>query len=431
VAGGPLATDPSPIPAARLPKRATAAWVTYDLANTTFSMGILSAFYPVWLSRDVGLPDGHFALAASASMVLMLLLAPILGAASDRARRRIPMLAATTVACVAFTLPLGYLPWQWSLAFFVAANVGFQAGLVLYDALLPVVSTPATAGRVGSLGIAVGYVGSFLALALGGLLLHADPGADGAVFAAIGATFLLLAIPCFLLVREPPRNSRLDARALRDAVRTAATGLRRLATGKEDPRLTRFLVGRAFYSDAVNTLILFMGIYAVQEAGLSEGGKNLALAVGIVGAILAAPAWGIAVDRRGPAPVLLAVLSLWLVALGLVAAIPLLGLPGSTFLAAAFLLGACLGGTWSADRPLMLQLAPPHRLGELYGVYAMVGRFSAVLGPLLWALVADDAWLGLGRPAAVLTLAAAVMVGMAVLWPLGSGLQGATRKGAA
>jgi MFS transporter, UMF1 family len=96
----------------------------------------------------------------------------------------------------------------------------------------------------------------------------------------------------------------------------------------------------------------------------------------------------------------------------------LLGLPGSTFLAAAFLLGACLGGTWSADRPLMLQLAPPHRLGELYGVYAMVGRFSAVLGPLLWAFVADDRWLGLGRPAAVVSLAVAVAIGMRILWPL-------------
>ena len=35
----------------------------------------------------------------------------------------------------------------------------------------------------------------------------------------------------------------------------------------------------------------------------------------------------------------------------------------------------------------MLRLTPPDRIGEFYGLYGMVGRFSAVTGPLLWAAV--------------------------------------------
>ncbi len=71
--------------------------------------------------------------------------------------------------------------------------------------------------------------------------------------------------------------------------------------------------------------------------------------------------------------------------------------------------GVSLAGTWSADRPYMLVLSPPSRVGEFYGLYSMVGRFAAVIGPLVWAFVAED--LGLGREASVLVLA--IMVGIA------------------
>ena len=36
----------------------------------------------------------------------------------------------------------------------------------------------------------------------------------------------------------------------------------------------------------------------------------------------------------------------------------------------------------------MLRLTPPDRIGEFYGLYGMVGRFSAITGPVIWAIVA-------------------------------------------
>ena len=82
----------------------------------------------------------------------------------------------------------------------------------------------------------------------------------------------------------------------------------------------------------------------------------------------------------------------------------------------ALLVGVALGGTAASDRPFMLRLTPPGRVGEFYGLYGMVGRFSAVTGPFLWGLVANT--LGLGRPAAVLSLLAAVWAGRRVLQPV-------------
>ena len=64
----------------------------------------------------------------------------------------------------------------------------------------------------------------------------------------------------------------------------------------------------------------------------------------------------------------------------------------------------------------MIGLAPPDYLGQFYGLYALAGRFAALVGPLLWALVVDV--LGLGRPTALLVLLALVLVAIVILRPL-------------
>ncbi len=75
-----------------------------------------------------------------------------------------------------------------------------------------------------------------------------------------------------------------------------------------------------------------------------------------------------------------------------------------------------MGGTWSADRVYMARISPPRHYGEFYGLYATVGRFATVLGPLLWALVVDVA--GLGRRVAVATLIVYLVGARIVLQPV-------------
>ncbi|MEE9473641.1 MAG: MFS transporter, partial [Acidimicrobiia bacterium] len=177
--------------------------------------------------------------------------------------------------------------------------------------------------------------------------------------------------------------------------------------------LGRFLVGRAFYTDAANTMIVFMGIYAIQNVGYSEAMTNILVMVAVAAAIAGGLAWGPVVDRLGPKRTLNLVLLTWIATLVSAAVIPLLHLPRVLFWGVASATGIALSGTWASDRPLMLVLSPPARVGEFYGLYSMIGRFSAVVGPVLWALVAED--LGLGRPASVLVLAVMVVVAFAVL----------------
>jgi UMF1 family MFS transporter len=66
----------------------------------------------------------------------------------------------------------------------------------------------------------------------------------------------------------------------------------------------------------------------------------------------------------------------------------------------------------------MVGLAPPQYLGQFYGLYALAGRFAALAGPLIWALIVDG--LGWGRPVALLVLTGFVVIAMAILRPLPS-----------
>jgi UMF1 family MFS transporter len=254
------------------------------------------------------------------------------------------------------------------------------------------VTTDENRGRINGAAIGLGYLGSYIAV--GGGLLMTVKGRDfpyPTYFAFVAVAFLALALPCFLFVREEinahPRPI-FTWRAIRES---AAQTLQTLQSGHRYPGLLRFLVGRAFYTDAINTVILFMSLYTVNVAiasGLSrdDGQRKaqLVLMVAITAAIVGGILWGFVVDRLGSKRTLMIVLVGWMATFSLAAVIGFLGMPLIWLFVVACAAGVCLGGTWASDRPLMLRLTPPDRVGEFYGLYGMVGRFSAVTGPLVW-----------------------------------------------
>ena len=95
--------------------------------------------------------------------------------------------------------------------------------------------------------------------------------------------------------------------------------------------------------------------------------------------------------------------------------IPVLGWPPWLICPVGALVGVALAGLWASDRPLMARLAPPRYYGEFFGLYAMVGRFGAVVGPAVWVLVATKALLNWGQPAAVMFLLLWMVIASLVL----------------
>src|SRR5690606_16908982 len=125
---------------------------------------------------------------------------------------------------------------------------------------------------------------------------------------------------------------------------------------------------------------------AIQELGLEPAQTTALLAAAIAAAIPGSFVAGWAVSRFGALRVLRATLVVWVFALaiGVVA-----GTDGVSALARVIgpVCGHALGATWTSDRVVMTDISPPEHLGEMYGLYATVGRFATILGPLVWALV--------------------------------------------
>lgn len=375
-------------------RRAVWSWWTYDLANTIFSMGVVSMYFSAYIRSHVGAgrADALYGNVSAVSMAIIFVVSPLLGGMTDRARRRMPFLVVSTIACVALTAVLGSIGFWPTMLAFILANAAYSAGLQFYDAMLPDVSTEENRGRVGGIGVGIGYLGSYIAVGVGFAFgtEHLPP-----LFIAIAVVFLALSIPCFLFVKERGNKHPRPVFSWAATVESTRDTIRTFREGEKYPGLIRFLIGRIFYTDAINTVISIMFLYTLNVAdanGLTASQGSAAgmriMMVAITFAVLGGFMWGRIVDRIGPKRTLNWVLRLWVFTFLAAAAIGLLTLPLWVLYIAASLAGIGMGGVWSADRPLMLRLTPPDRIGEFYGLYGMVGRFSAITGPFVWALVA-------------------------------------------
>ena len=415
-----------------IPTRAVVSWVLYDLANTIFSMGVVSAYFSVWVRDEVGArrADSVYGVITAISMAIIFFSSPLLGAMTDRARRRMPFLVVSTVVCVFFTALLARFGFYITALFFVIANVAYQAGLQFYDAMLPEVSHEGNRGKISGIGVGVGYLGSYIAIGLG--MDFAFGSEDKPfLFLMIALFFLLFAMPCFIFVKERGNPHPREVFSLKMLRESTGETIRTIRSGRDYPGLVRFLVGRIFYTDPINTVISIMMLYTINVAehtGLThdqgeETGKMIMMTA-ITFAVIGGFVWGWLVDRWGPKRTLNYVLYLWIGVFLLAAAIGIIGLPLATLYVVACSAGVALGGVWAADRPYMLRLTPPDRIGEFYGLYGMVGRFSAITGPLIWAVVTrlTITMLGMspqvGQGIGVLVLLALIGVSYVILQPV-------------
>jgi UMF1 family MFS transporter len=356
------------------------SWALYDFANTIFSFAIVSFAMGPLATTALGESLGTllFTVAASASVALNAAVSPVLGAMSDRTGGRKRYLLVFTVGCILPTVLIGFVDIRLGLLAFALANFAYQAALIYYDALLPDVATPLARGRLSGIGVALGYVGSIVSALLLGLTTDADGNITAGSFLLVGSLFAVFAIPIFVLVRE--RERAKGAFVMADALRSWSQLRTTLQHARQRPGLLRFIVGRFFYTDPINTAIAVMSLFAIHAVGFTQGEARGVLIVLIVVAVIASFFWGILADRIGPKRTLMLVLGSWTVGLLLIG----LWLDRIPFLIAGAVLGSGLGGVAVTDRLLLLRLTRPEEVGEMLGLYGMAGKLSAVVGPLMY-----------------------------------------------
>ena len=376
------------------------SWAVYDVSNTLFFTGITGTLFPLWVVNDMGGNDATVGFIVSAAMLANLAVAPVIGAMSDNARRRLPFLGLFSMIGIAATFLLGAGSDEATVVLFAIALVAMHVGTVIYNALLVEVSHEGNRGFIGSIGAGIGYVGALLAVAVG-LTFSSDQDYVTA-FRAIGLLMLVMTLPVLIMLRERPRELRAETQTPADRVGQGFQGAfadltETLRHTSVYPGLRSLLVGRFAYYLAVNTASIFAFLYGTETIGFSEDKVWAVLAVGIVAAIASAPLWGKLNDAIGPFRTMKIVLGAWFVVLLGTVAIPWLNLPSDLYWIIGLASGIMVAGTWVTDRPLLLKIVPTKHAGQFFGLHSLTGRLGTIVGPVMWGFIAEDKlWFGHG-----------------------------------
>jgi len=376
-------------------KRSLYSWLFFDLANTVYAFVIPGLYFSVWLVTEQGWTDQALGFATSGAMVVVAILGPWVGARSDGSQGKKPMLLITTLICIIATFLLGTFDVAISVLFFIVSLIGFNLGSVVYDALLISVSSSENRGRISGLGVAFGYVGSLLGFGVATILQNYGY-SYVEIFRSVAIMFLIFSLPAFIFIKEKKVS---DQKSLIKITESISLVIKSWKHSTQYPGLTRFLVGRFFYADAINTLISgLLAVYLVEEVGLTPTDSQNLLGLAIIISIIGGYLFGKAADKYGPRKLTLISLICWMISLSL--AIIATEFDQLWLIYVTGVLGGFnIGGIFAVDRVFMTRLSPEKHLGEFYGLYSTVGRFATILGPLLWGFVVNT--LGLGRNAAM------------------------------
>ncbi|ATG75510.1 MFS transporter [Zobellella denitrificans] len=377
-----------------LKNRAAWSWALYDWANSTFATTVLAGFFPVLFKQywagEMAAAQSTFwlGLFSSAASLLVMLMSPWLGTVADRHGAKKRLLLLFTLIGVLPTLGLFWAgEGQWLLAalLFAAASVGFFGGLTFYDALLVDVAAPEESDRVSAWGYALGYLGGGLLFALN-VVMATQPewfglaSATQAVkvsFVMVAAWWTLFSLPLFFWVKERPAG----AAAGTDTSFAALVALLRQAAGR--PAVFTFLIAYWLYIDGVHTVIR-MAVDFGMALGFDSNSLVAALLMVQFIAFPAAVAFGYLGERIGTRKAIYLGL---LVYVGVTAWGYGLQTERQFFLMAGAI-GLVQGGVQALSRSFYSRLIPADQAGAYFGLFNMVGKFAAVLGPLLVGAVA-------------------------------------------
>ncbi len=375
-------------------KLSLVGWLSFDFANTIFSMNIVTMFFNLWILDDLNCPDILYSMAYSASMIMVALLMPFYGHYSDIEQNKKSWLIRFTLLSIISTVLIGLNAYifdgRWTriiiaLIFFGAANFFYEGGIAFYNALLRSVSSRENIGQTSGLGVGLGYIGGIVGLLIVFPIVKGNipwiPAGREAAIIPTAILFLIFSIPAFLFIRERTFEKIYKQRM---KFMHAFNNLKEnLKQARQNKGAFRFLISNYFFEDAVVTAIIFMAIYAEKVVGFTDRLKIELWVVATLWAAIGSVISGKVSDRIGPKRTMRIIVIGWITVLLAISMITFQPL----FWVAACFVGIFLGSTWTVARPLLNSLVPDKKLGLFYGLYALSGRTAAVIGPLIWGLV--------------------------------------------
>jgi UMF1 family MFS transporter len=392
------------------------AWTLFDFANTAFYVIILTVGFPLYFKQIItgNSPNSDFlwGLAFSISMLVVAIISPLLGAIADYGAGKKKFLAIFTLLCILATASLYFTGSSmifWGIFILILANIGFEAGLVFYDAFLPELTSERSYGRVSGYGFAMGYIGSLITLIIVFPLYEA--GFEPAnlfnikisfVIAAI--LFFIFALPLFIFVPDKQYKKKFEPFFFLE-------GYKRLKSTFNDfqkySNVAVFLLAYFLYIDGVNTVIIFSSIFALETLKMTFTEIILLFIVVQTSAIVGSTFFGIISDHIGHKKTLIITLLIWI---GIVTSAFFVE-DKNVFYGIASIAGIALGSSQSTSRSLLTLLTPREKKTEFFGFYSFFGKASAILGPFVFGIISSE----LNQRTAILSVAFFFIVGLLIL----------------
>ena len=308
--------------------------------------------------------------------------------------------------------------WQVGLLLYGVGTIGFSSANTFYDSMLLTVAKQNQFDRVSAYGYALGYLGGGV-LFLVNVLMATQPQWFGFESDAVGvsAAFITVAlwwgaftVPLLLWVDETPPAQKVGTlQIIREG---GAQLLRTFAELRKMKILLLFLIAYWFYIDGVNTIFKMAVFFSQRVLELPQASLITALLLTQFVSFPAALAFGVLGEKIGAKRGVLIGLTIYCAAI--IYAWRWLD-SGADFYLLAITIGLVQGGVQSLSRSLYARFVPPSKSAEFFGFFNMVGKFAAILGPLLLALTplllpfADER-------DSILSLLALFLIGGYLLW---------------
>lgn len=449
------------------------SWILFDCATQPFFSLILTFVFPAYFAQrivgDAVAGQALWGYATGAAGVVLALGAPVLGAVADATGARKPWILVFSLPLVAgasmlwFAAPGAPFAVGIALVGYFLGILGAEFTTVFNNAMMPGLVAPDRLGRLSGTGWAAGYfTGVIVVLAVfclivaapsNGLTLLGMPplfGLDPAAFEGDRLTgplsavwYVVFVLPLFLFV--PERASRRTP----PLGRAVAEGLGRIratiANLPSTPSAARFLIAQMLYSDGLVALFALGTIYGAGQFAWGDTQLGIfGISLSLFGAI-GAFAGGPLDDRLGSKTVaagclvVLIVVSIGLVSIGrdhigfvFPVAPPQPGAPlfSSTperlFMACALVVGLSVGPLQSSSRTLLARISPPEHLTAYFGLYALTGKLTSFVAPIMIAVLTD---LFVSQQAGFAVIPAFFVAGLALLWGVHEPRPGLANRG--
>jgi UMF1 family MFS transporter len=377
-------------------KRSIYSWAMYDWANSAFATTVIAGFFPIFFKQywgagaDAAVSTMRLGTANSLSSIVVAVLAPVLGAIADQGSSKKKFLSYFAMMGIVMTGALFFVAkgaWPIAVLVYVTAAVGFESANSFYDSLLVSVASERRSDVISALGYAFGYLGGGLLFALNVMMtlkpeLFGLRDAAHAVrlsFLSVAIWWAVFSIPILLFVKEPPGHKHKGWSAV-------TAGFRQFKATFNHLRELRFLflmlLGYWFYIDGVHTITRMAVDYGL-SLGFEANSLIVALLITQFVGFPAAIVFGRIGERYG------AKLGIYIgIFIYVAVCIWAYFMKSVTeFYVLAATVGLVLGGIKSLSRSLYSRLIPRNNAAEFFGFYNMLGKFAAVIGPVLMGSV--------------------------------------------